>query len=166
MRILPIWRILFLFLFVSLEFTNYSYSYLYKIWLRVSIPLPIRGKNNYSLITGLVQNRTFKQSQRAIQRLNIGSSVFILSLQANIGNTLFDPRFPQHLEVCVSRRHKHNNTYRESQRDMATLFWQPLTKGSWAGMVSLTVYMAAIIRIEEYLMEKFLKIPTNLNTKF
>ena len=34
-----------------LEFTNYSYSYLYRIWLRESIPIPIRGKNNYSLIT-------------------------------------------------------------------------------------------------------------------
>ena len=34
-----------------LEFTNYSYSYLYRIWLRKSIPIPIRRKNYYSLIT-------------------------------------------------------------------------------------------------------------------
>ena len=34
-----------------LEFTNYSYSYSYRNWLCESIPIPIRGKNNYSLIT-------------------------------------------------------------------------------------------------------------------
>ena len=36
-----------------LKFTNYSYSYLYKSCLRESIPIPICGKNNYLLITGL-----------------------------------------------------------------------------------------------------------------
>ena len=36
-----------------LEFKNYSYSYLYRSWLRESIPIPIRRKNNYSLITVL-----------------------------------------------------------------------------------------------------------------
>ena len=34
-----------------LEFTNYSYSYSYRSWLCESIPIPIRGKNCYSLIT-------------------------------------------------------------------------------------------------------------------
>ena len=36
-----------------LKFKNYSYSYSYRSWLRKSIPIPICGKNNYSLITGL-----------------------------------------------------------------------------------------------------------------
>ena len=34
------------------EFTNYSYSYSYRSWLRKSIP--IRGKNNYLLITEVI----------------------------------------------------------------------------------------------------------------
>ena len=34
-----------------LVFTNYSYSYSYRSWLPESIPILIRGKNNYSLIT-------------------------------------------------------------------------------------------------------------------
>ena len=48
-----------------LGFTNYSYSYSYRSWLCESIPIPIRGKNNYSLITGfrvwlsLIQGTTF-----------------------------------------------------------------------------------------------------------
>ena len=33
------------------EFTNYSYSYSSRGWLRKSIPIPIRGKNYFSLIT-------------------------------------------------------------------------------------------------------------------
>ena len=33
-----------------LEFTNWSYSSSYRSWLRKSIPIPIIGKNNYSLI--------------------------------------------------------------------------------------------------------------------
>ena len=36
-----------------LEFTNYSYSYLYRSWLRKSIPIPIRRKIYYLLITEL-----------------------------------------------------------------------------------------------------------------
>ena len=39
----------------------------------------------------------------------------------------------------------------------APLFWQPLTNGSRAGLVTLTEYMTAKIGIEEYLMEKFQK---------
>ena len=35
-----------------LGFTNFSYSYSYRSWLHESIPIPICGKNNYSLITG------------------------------------------------------------------------------------------------------------------
>ena len=38
------------------------------------------------------------------------------------------------------------------------LLQQPLTKGSWAGLVTLTAYMAAKIGIEEFI--------TNLKTKF
>ena len=38
------------------------------------------------------------------------------------------------------------------------LFQQPLTKGSWAGLVTLSLYMTAKIGIKEYLMDKFLKI--------
>ena len=45
------------------------------------------------------------------------------------------------------------------------LFQQPLTKGSWAGLVTLTVYIAAKIGIEEYLMDKFLKIHYQLEDK-
>ena len=45
------------------------------------------------------------------------------------------------------------------------LFWQPLTKGSWAGLVSLTAYMAAKIGIEEYLLDTFLKIHYQLEGK-
>ena len=37
------------------------------------------------------------------------------------------------------------------------LFRQPLTKGSWAGLVTLTAYMAAKKGIEEYLMDFFKK---------
>ena len=38
------------------------------------------------------------------------------------------------------------------------LFWQPLTKGSYAGLVTLIAYVVAKIGIEKYLMDKFLKI--------
>ena len=41
---------------------------------------------------------------------------------------------------------------------LTPLFRQPLTKGSWDGLVTLTAYIAAKIGIEEYLMDKFLKI--------
>ena len=45
-----------------LEFTNYSYSYSYRSWLRKTIPIPIRGKNYYLLITaGAVKKVTFLQ---------------------------------------------------------------------------------------------------------
>ena len=37
----------------------------------------------------------------------------------------------------------------------APLFRQPLTKGSWDGLVTLTAYMAVKIGIEKNLMEKF-----------
>ena len=45
------------------------------------------------------------------------------------------------------------------------LFWQPLTKGSWAGLVTLTAYMAAKIGIKEYFMDNFLKIHYQLEDK-
>ena len=37
-----------------LGFMNYSYFYSYRSWLRESIPIPIRGKNNYLLMTELM----------------------------------------------------------------------------------------------------------------
>ena len=43
-------------------------------------------------------------------------------------------------------------------RGRAPLFRQPLTKGCWAWLVTLTAYVAVKIGIEEYLMEKVLKI--------
>ena len=45
------------------------------------------------------------------------------------------------------------------------LFQQPLTKGSWAGLVTLTAYMAAKIGIMEYCMDKYLKIHYQLEDK-
>ena len=46
-----------------------------------------------------------------------------------------------------------------------SLFWQPLTKRSWAGVVTLTSYMAEKIGIEEYFMDKFIKIHYQLEDK-
>ena len=45
------------------------------------------------------------------------------------------------------------------------MFRQPLTKGSWTGLVTLTAYMATKIGIETYLMDKFLKIHYQLEGK-
>ena len=50
--------------------------------------------------------------------------------------------------------------------DKTPLFRQPLIKGSLAGLVTLTAYMAAKIGIDEYFMDKFLKFITNLKTNF
>ena len=121
LQILPIWQILFLFLFASLEFTNYSYSSLYITWLRKYIPIPIHGKNNYLLITGLVQNRTFKQSQKATQRLKYGLFCFYSVIAGHYLEYII------WLEVSttpgsVFREDKNTITHTESQRDMAPLF--------------------------------------------
>jgi hypothetical protein len=48
---------------------------------------------------------------------------------------------------------------------LSLLFWQPLTEGSWAGVVTLTAHMAAKIGIKEYFMDKFLKIHYQLEDK-
>ena len=42
---------------------------------------------------------------------------------------------------------------------------EALTKGSLAGLMTLTAYMAGKIAIEEYLMDKFLKIHYQLEDK-
>ena len=54
-----------------LEFKNYSYSYSYNSWLRKSIPIPILGENNYSLIT------VTKLHQKFILRLNSKFCIFL-----------------------------------------------------------------------------------------
>ena len=46
----------------------------------------------------------------------------------------------------------------EPSHKMSPLFRQPLTKGSLAGLIKLTGYMAANLGIEEYLMDTLLKI--------
>ena len=67
-RIVPIWQILFLFLFASFGIHKLFLFLFVQKRLRKSIPMPIHGKNNYSLITGLkhikaTQTKMVKKTQ-------------------------------------------------------------------------------------------------------
>ena len=77
-----------------MDFTNYSNSLLYRSWLHEYIPIPICGKNYYSLIT--VEKHSSTTQKRKNGPCNVCDKAF-KSLP-----TLISTRFGSAVALCLT----------------------------------------------------------------